>query len=393
MELGTKGLFLTFSCIIALKFYFGSLLKIAIIYPETLPSDKARTVTVVKTASTIGQISNVTVVCEKSNSNIDDICDYYGVQKKFSLIQIPKKLLFKSNKIFNFFLIRYLRGAGYDSIYARHLKTAEALIKSGFDVIFEVHEIFADSAPKEKKEVVAASERFVYENSKGVVFISETLKGEFETRFKLPSSIVLPLCFSEQVADADKKSFDELNEVYYIGSFQKWKGVDTLIKSAKYLPKNAKIKLVGSGVDEEALKNLTKELGMDNRVEFLGRMAHTKVAELLKTKTKICVLPNNTSAFDRFTSPLKLFEYIASFNAVIASDIPSIKEITNGVALEFKAGDERDLGEKISYLLGNREAARELAAASYAKISELEPDKRAVRLLEFMKSVNAKKAF
>ncbi|MGE4398301.1 MAG: glycosyltransferase [Campylobacterales bacterium] len=368
-------------------------MKIAIVYPETLPSDKARTVTVVKTASTLGQISNITIVCGRSGSNIDDICDYYDVQKKFSLTQIPKKLLFKSNKIFNFFLIRYLRGAGYDSIYARHLKTAEALIKSGFDVIFEAHEIFADSAPKEKKEVVAASERFVYENSKGVVFISETLKGEFETRFKLPSTIVLPLCFSEQVADADKKSFDELNEVYYIGSFQKWKGVDTLIKSAKYLPKNAKIKLVGSGGDEEALKKLASELGVEDTVEFLGRMPHAKVAELLKTKTKICVLPNNVSVFDKFTSPLKLFEYMASFNAVIASDMPSIKEITNGVALEFKAGDERDLGEKISYLLGNREAARELAAASYAKISELEPDKRAIRLLEFMKSVNAKKAF
>lgn len=360
-------------------------MKIAIIYPETLPSDKARTVTVVKTATTLGNISNVTVICEKSNSNIDTVCSYYGVPQNFSLVQISKKLLFKSNKIFNFFLIRYLRGAGYDAIYVRHLKTAEALIKSGFDVIFEAHEIFADSAPKEKKRVVAVSERFVCENSKGIVFISETLKEEFETRFKLPSSIVLPLCFSERVVDADKKSFDELNEVYYIGSFQKWKGVDTLIKSAKYLPKNAKIKLVGSGGDEEALKNLAKELGVEDTVEFLGRMPHTKVAELLKTKTKICVLPNNLSAFDRFTSPLKLFEYMASFNAVVTSDIPSVREIISGVALEFKAGDAKDLGTKLDYLLDNLVEAKSFAQAAYEKIAELEPTKRAQKLLKFLK--------
>lgn len=366
-------------------------MKIAIIYPETLPSDKARTVTVVKTAATLGKISDVTLVCEKSRSDIDVVCGYYGIQKTFSLTKIPKKILLKSNKIFNFFLARHLTNVGYDAIYVRHLKTAEYLIKLGLGVIFEAHEIFADSASEGKKSAVEKSEKYVYENSKGIVFISETLKDEFEKRFALPPSVVLPLCFSEQVADADKKEFDELNEVYYIGSFQVWKGVDTLIKSAKYLPENVKIKLVGSGGDEESLKNLAKELGVEDKVEFLGRMAHAKVEELLKTKTKICVLPNNASVFDRFTSPLKLFEYMASFNAVIASDIPSIQEITSGAALEFKAGDERDLGEKISYLIKSQGAAKELAAASYAKIAQLEPNKRAVRLLEFIKSVDAKK--
>lgn len=360
-------------------------MKIAIIYPETLPSDKARTVTVVKTAAALGNISNVTVICEKSNSNIDTVCSYYGVPQNFSLVHISKKLLFKSNKIFNFFLIRYLRGAGYDAIYVRHLKTAEALVKSGFDVIFEAHEIFADSAPDGKKEVIRKSEKYVYENSKGVVFISKTLKGEFEKHFTLPPSIVLPLCFSEQVKDADKKEFGELNEVYYIGSFQRWKGVDTLIKSAKYLQKNTKIKLVGSGGDEEALKKLASELGVEDTVEFLGRMEHVKVAELLKTKTRICVLPNNASAFDRFTSPLKLFEYMASFNAVIASDIPSIMEIASGVALEFKAGDAKDLGVKLNYLLDNPAEAKTFAQAAYNKTDELEPAKRAQKLLKFLK--------
>ncbi len=366
-------------------------MKIAVIYPETLPSDKARTVTVVKTAATLGKISDVTLVCEKNGSTIDNICSHYGVEKNFSLVQIPKKLLFKSNKIFNFFLIGHLQSVGYDAVYVRHLKTAEALIRCGFNVIFEAHEIFADSAPQGKKEAVKKSEKYVYENSKGIVFISQTLKDEFEKHFVLPPSIVLPLCFSEQVAGADKKEFDALNEVYYIGSFQAWKGVDTLIKSARYLPNGAKIKLIGSGADEEGLRSLVREIGVEDKVEFLGRMAHAKVEELLKTKTRICVLPNNSSAFDRFTSPLKLFEYMASFNAVIASDIPSIAEITNGVALEFKAGDDKGLGEKISYLLANKEKARELANASYMKVSELEPSKRAMRLLEFIKSVDAKK--
>lgn len=99
-----------------------------------------------------------------------------------------------------------MKNVDYDAVYVRHLKTAKALIKAGFNVIFEAHEIFADSAPAHKKKAVAMTEKYVYENSKGIVFISRTLKDEFEKRFVLPPSIVLPLCFSEQVPGADKKS-------------------------------------------------------------------------------------------------------------------------------------------------------------------------------------------
>ena len=149
-------------------------MKIAIIYPETLPSDKARTVTVVKTASSIGDISEATLICDSSSKDIKEITKHYGVNESFSVVKISKKILIKSNKIFNFLLLKHLRKVKYDVIYARHLKTAEALIKAGFDVIFEAHEIFADSAPSDKKEALAKVEKYVYENSKGIVFISET---------------------------------------------------------------------------------------------------------------------------------------------------------------------------------------------------------------------------
>ena len=366
-------------------------MKIAIIYPENLPSQSARTVTVAKTASTLGKISETTLICEKTASTIDDISSYYGIENSFRLVMLPKKLLLRSNKIFNFFLIRHLRKTRYDAIYVRHLKTAKMLIKAGFKVVFEAHEIFADSAPEEKKTGVAKSEKYVYENCNGIVFISQTLKEEFLRRYTLPSNITLPLCFSEQIDGADKKEFAKLNEVYYVGSFQPWKGVDTLIKSAKYIPDNTTIKLVGSGGEEEALKNLAKEIGVEAKIEFLGRLPHAKVEELLKTKSKICVLPNNKSPFDRFTSPLKLFEYMASFNAIIASDIQSIREITNGATLEFEAGNEKDLGEKISYLAANPNIAREFAQNSYMKISELEPKARAKKLVNFIKNIDVKK--
>jgi glycosyltransferase involved in cell wall biosynthesis len=361
--------------------------KIAIIYPEILPSEKARTVTVVKTAAALGEIADVGLICEDSASTINDVCRTYGVKRSFSLVKLKKELFFlRSNKIFNFNLLKHLHKNSYDAVYVRHLKTADSLLKNGFDIVFEAHEVFANSVPEAKKESVAKMENFVYKNVSGIVFISQTLKDEFEARFGKCRSVVLPLALNSRVEGADKKEFVNVNEVYYVGSFQAWKGVDTLIESAKYIKNGAKIKLVGSGGEEAKLRQMVEDMGVTEKVDFVGRLTHSEVKELLTSKTKICVLPNGNSTFDRFTSPLKLFEYMASFNAVVASDIASISEITKGVALEFRAGDPEDLGAKLNYLLDNPVEAKTFAQAAYDKIAELEPVKRSQKLLNFLKN-------
>jgi glycosyltransferase involved in cell wall biosynthesis len=364
------------------------LLKIAIIYPETLPSDKARTVTVVKTAASLGEIAKVTLICEDSAADIDDICSHYGVQKSFWLEKLSKKaLFFKSNKIFNFALARHLQKNSYDVLYVRHLKTAKALIDKGFKVVFEAHEIFSESASGKKAKKLFKTEKYVYENAVGIVFISKTLQDEFFAKFGELKSVVLPLSLTIRSEAATKKSFENVQEVYYIGSFQSWKGVDTLIKSAQYLTDGATIKLVGSGADEAKLKELVAKLGVNDKVEFLGRVTHLEVKELLETKSKICVLPNNVSVFDRFTSPLKLFEYMATFNAIVASDIASIKEITGDDVLIFAAGDEKELADKLNFLLANHSAAKEFAQKAYDKIKLFEPKERSYKLFDFLKEV------
>ena len=62
------------------------------------------------------------------------------------------------------------------------------------------------------------------------------------------------------------------------------------------------------------------------------------------------VLPNPASAIStHFTSPLKLFEYMAAGRAIVASDLPAIREVLRDGenALLVTPGDaERDGGAR-----------------------------------------------
>ena len=71
-------------------------------------------------------------------------------------------------------------------------------------------------------------------------------------------------------------------------------------------------------------------------------------------KADLLVLPN--SAKDKmslFTSPIKLFEYMASKRPIVASSLPSIKEILidNKNAILFEPDDHIDLAKKINLAL------------------------------------------
>ena len=87
---------------------------------------------------------------------------------------------------------------------------------------------------------------------------------------------------------------------------------------------------------------------LDN-ILILGRKPKNEVPYYLKS-ADILLLPNipiNKESIE-YTSPIKMFEYMASQRLIIASRLPSIEEILNSKnAVFFKAGDAQDLAQAI----------------------------------------------
>ena len=175
--------------------------------------------------------------------------------------------------------------------------------------------------------------------------------------------------------------------ILYTGHLFGWKGVDTLLAAAEYAPENAMIYFVG-GTDEDIKKFRIKnqELGIKN-VVIAGRKPHAEIPLWLRA-ADVLVLPNtakvDTSKYE--TSPVKLFEYMASGRPVVASDLPSIRNVVDEqFVFFFEPDDPKSLARACTYVLEHGGEARKRADAAQVEVENYTWEKRGEAISQFIK--------
>ena len=172
--------------------------------------------------------------------------------------------------------------------------------------------------------------------------------------------------------------------VGYAGHLYPWKGVDVLLDALARIPGVSG--LIAGGHEAEGdrvrLEARAAALGIGDRVMFTGHVTPSRVPELLGRAT-ILALPNPASAIStHFTSPLKLFEYLAAGRAIVASDLPAIREVlqhdVNAVLVQ--PGDPGALADAIAGLLGDPDTTSRLSQRAFADAVEYSWERRAERL-------------
>jgi len=138
----------------------------------------------------------------------------------------------------------------------------------------------------------------------------------------------------------------------YVGSILPWKGLEVLIDAIRLLPDSFHAHIIGGAEGDEYRSQLiafAHSKGLAERVRFTPFLPTDQLASKLRSLDCL-VLP--LAAEEQGSAPMKLIEYLAASRPVIASDLPSIREVLthrwNG--LLFAPGDPQSLAAQARFL-------------------------------------------
>ena len=178
--------------------------------------------------------------------------------------------------------------------------------------------------------------------------------------------------------------------VMYVGHMYHWKGVDTLVEAASKLSDNEQIWLVG-GTPEELprIEQLAKQLELTN-IHLAGYVPYEDISTYMAA-ADVLVIPNSgDSDISRFyTSPIKLFEYMAAKRPIIASNLPSLRDIIehDETALLVQPDSPSSLAIAIQRLRSDLHLSSRLVDNATILVSKHTWSVRAKRILRFIDSV------
>ena len=170
---------------------------------------------------------------------------------------------------------------------------------------------------------------FAINQSDAVTAVSESLKEDTYQFFDIKKNIeVIPnfidpslYRFAEDIEL--RAQFAEKDEVIitHISNFRKVKRVDDVIRIFKGVQQqlSAKLLMVGDGPELHQVKNLARELGISDKVFFLGK---SKRIEQITSISDVFLLPSETESFG-----LVALEAMASGVPVVSSNVGGLAEV------------------------------------------------------------------
>ncbi|NOZ83155.1 MAG: glycosyltransferase family 4 protein [Euryarchaeota archaeon] len=213
--------------------------------------------------------------------------------------------------------------------------------------------------PAPVRRVLRWIERCAYARADAVVFLSEQERESFREKlgflpgrwYVVPPGVRVPEVGEEQVAKLREELGVRGVMVCFAGRLVGVKGVDVLIRAVSMCRSELTLVVAGDGPERERLELLAEELGVSERVRFLGWVSG---AEVLLSACDVFVLPSYSEGL-----PMALVEAMAAGRACVVTDIglPVVHGVTG---LVVRAGDAGALAEALDALAEDEGLRRRL---------------------------------
>ncbi|MEK7170190.1 MAG: glycosyltransferase [Patescibacteria group bacterium] len=351
------------------------------------PTERAHGIQVAKMCEAFARNgARVTLLVPDRKTLSTDPFSYYGLERNFTVekVQVPDVVSFGA---IGFFIESFL----FARRAIRHANKEQGSIvytREEWPLFFLPDQVAFYEAHQLRKSRFF---RGLIKQAKGIVSISQGLKDALVLAGYLEGKILVAhdgydeKQFVERISKSEARTRLVLPQdrkiVMYVGGLEAWKGVETLCQAALFLKADG-IQVVVIGGTGEEKKRFEKRYPL---ITFLGARPYVELPQNLQA-ADILVLPNSATSElgSKFTSPLKLFAYMASGVPMVMANVPVLKEVVGSTqAILFMPDDPHSLANAIGKALDDPEAAQRTQAAK-DMVKDFTWDKRAKNVLAYI---------
>lgn len=160
--------------------------------------------------------------------------------------------------------------------------------------------------------------------------------------------------------------------VGYLGVIGQQEGIEYLLQAARILRDKGRDDIfwgiVGGGPHLEALRRMAAEMGLEDIVEFTGRVPDDVMLRYLNT-ADVCVNPDEYNAMNDKSTMNKVLEYMALGKPIVQFDLTEGRFSAADASLYASRNDAADLAEKIATLLDDPGRRAEMGAIGRERIT------------------------
>ncbi len=324
----------------------------------------------------------------------ENLIKYYNLQDKLKIATLPmpwpidyyKSKLTNSNTITTKYYFPFHILSTTKLVHAWNWNFVKAAIKNGIPAIYEHHH---HEDKKFEPEIVN------HPLFQVAVTVADTVRDSMIEHGMPPEKLI-------KLHNGYNKSFiirqpqkaitwrqkllknDQKYLVVYAGALQKFKGIDILIDVASQMPNVQFVCAGGKPTEVEHYQQLAKEKQVNN-ILFLGYILHDELASLLQA-ADILAHPHCSGKAATFTSPMKLFDYLASGNPIVATEIPSLTEFKNtqAIAAWCEPDNPHKFAEALQWVLENYPRKVDGYAEIIEFVKQFSWENRAERIISYV---------
>ncbi len=356
-------------------------MKISYIANANLPTEKAHGIQIMSMCRAFAKNGNDVEIVTPKKKNILSLSPfaYYGTEENFRIRKIftldltalgargkipyfIERLVFALSVLFD----AYKNTAGL--FYIRDQFSFILLSNAGFPVAFEIHAV--------------SKYHFLYtrafRKTRAIVAITQSIKDEL-VKEGFPEDKILVAPDGVDVEKFDNPGEEKINEwrrklnikektvAVYTGQLSAWKGFPSILEASRGLEE---VRILVAGGNEKDISRINGQIEREHLpITLTGHVRHDDIPALLGISDMVLVPNSEKNRMSRYTSPLKIFEAMAAGKAIIASDIPAIREVLNGDNSYLVPPDNPEkLREAIS-ALGNNPGLRKTLGENARKLS------------------------